>query len=88
MPKSLDCCNTKKGRPHKVGRSVYIPLRLREGEDDEVLMRLARLPTGQRSAYIRRVLAGAPVEALEVALQETARAASILDSLGTMWEED
>ena len=83
---------TKKGRPRKPGRSVRITIRLREGEPgaDAILRRLARLPRGQRSAYIRRVLAGAPVEALDEALaRESAALGIALDEMwADEWEDD
>ena len=70
------------GRPRKAGRSVYVAVRLREGEHDEVLARLDLLPAGQRSSYIRRVLAGAPIDLLDTAqAQESERVASLLDTM-------
>ena len=81
-------CQTKRGRPRKPGRSVRVTIRLREGEPgaDAILQRLARLPVGHRSAYIRRVLMGAPVEALEAALAE--ESAELTAALDGMWEDD
>ena len=63
-------------------------IRLRAGESgaDAILERLARLPVGHRSAYIRRVLAGAPVEALEEALAE--ESAELTAALDGMWDDD
>ncbi len=55
----------ERGRPAKPGRVITLTVKLREGEHDEILARLARLERGQRSAYVRRVLAGASVEVLE-----------------------
>ena len=83
-----DFRQTKKGRPRKPGRSIRISIRLREGEPevDAILQRLARLPVGQRSAYIRRVLAGAPVEALEETLSE--EGAELTAALDGMWADD
>ncbi|HNS52037.1 MAG TPA: hypothetical protein PKO09_12750 [Anaerolineae bacterium] len=87
-----DCGPTKRGRPRKAGRSVRVTLRLREGdpEVDAILQRLAGLPRGRRSACIRRVLAGAPVEVLEGALaKETADLAASLDGMWAGdWEDD
>lgn len=87
-----DFGQTKRGRPRKVGRSIRVTLRLREGdpEVDAVLQRLAALPRGRRSAYIRRVLAGAPVEVLEEALaKETAELTASLDGMWAGdWEDD
>ena len=81
-------CQTKRGRPRKPGRSIRITIRLREGEPemDAILQRLAGLPVGQRSAYIRRVLAGAPVEALEEALAE--ESGELTAALDGMWAAD
>ncbi|HNS51666.1 MAG TPA: hypothetical protein PKO09_10860 [Anaerolineae bacterium] len=87
-----DFGQTKRGRPRKAGRSIRVTLRLREGdpEVDAILQRLAELPRGRRSAYIRRVLAGAPVEVLEEALaQETAELTASLDGMWAGdWEDD
>ncbi len=59
---------------------------MREGEHDPVIERLKALPKGRWSSYIRRVLDGAPVEALDEALrQESAELTSALDG---MWEDD
>jgi len=83
---------TKRGRPRKAGRSIRVTLRLREGDPEvgAILQRLAALPTGRRSAYIRRVLAGAPVEVLEEALaKETAELTASLDGMWAGdWEDD
>jgi len=78
------------GRPRtRIAPDVRVTIRLRPGQDDAILERLARVPPGRRSAYIRRVLAGAPVEALDVALaQETERVASALDAMATLWEDE
>jgi len=81
-------CKTKKkrGRPPKTGKSYPISFRLREGEHDSVILRLHALPKGKWSSYIRRVLDGAPVKALDEALrQESAGLTSALDG---MWEDD
>jgi len=81
-------CQTKKkrrGRPAKKGASVRVTVRFREGEHDEILERLKKLPEGGRSAYIRRVLAGAPVEALDAAMVEDQE---MTDGLDSMWELD
>jgi hypothetical protein len=88
-----DCCHTEngrrtgtRGRPPKAGRSVVITFRLREGEHDPILSRLRQLPRNRRSAYIRRVLSGAPVEVLDDALQQESDAlASALDGA---WDEE
>ncbi|MBN1658279.1 MAG: hypothetical protein JXA93_07760 [Anaerolineae bacterium] len=88
MDSERDFGQTKKGRPRKAGHSVRITIRLREGEPDvdAILERLVKLPVGQRSAYIRRVLAGAPVEALDQALaRESDELAADLDA---MWAAD
>ena len=63
-------------------------IRLRAGESgaDAILERLARLPVGHRSTYIRRVLMGAPVEALEEALAE--ESAELTAALDGMWDDD
>lgn len=82
----MNFCQTKRGRPPKPGRSIRITIRLREGEDDAILARLARVPKGRRSAYIRRVLAGAGVEVMdEVLAEEPELVTSLLDS---MWEDE
>ncbi|MBU1880244.1 MAG: hypothetical protein KJ734_14955, partial [Chloroflexi bacterium] len=54
-------------------------------EHDEVLARLDRIPPGQKSTYIRRVLAGAPVEVLDQAIKETKFVAGLLDG---MWDDE
>lgn len=65
---------------------MRVTIRLREGEDDAILARLKRVPKGRRSAYIRRVLAGAGVEVMdEVLAQESELVTSLLDS---MWEDE
>ena len=53
---SDDQMGVKCGRKRKPGRRVFVGLFLREGEDDKTIERLAQLPRGQRSSYIRRVL--------------------------------
>jgi hypothetical protein len=92
VSREQDFGQTRRGRPRKPGRSVRITLRLREGdrEVDAILQRLAGLPRGRRSAYIRRVLAGAPVEALDEALaNETAELTASLDGMWAGdWEDD
>ena len=92
MSGGQDFGQTKSGRPRKAGRSVRVTLRLREGdlEVDAILQRLAALPRGRRSAYIRRVLAGAPVEVLDDALaKETAELTASLDGMWAGdWEDD
>ena len=78
--------NPRPGRPRKSGRSIRVTVRLREGEHDRILERLRQLPKGKWSPYIRRVLDGAPVGALDEALeQESAALAAALD--GT-WDDD
>ena len=88
-----DCCHTEnglrtgaRGRPPKAGRSVVITFRLREGEHDPILARLRQLPRNRRSAYIRRVLSGAPVEVLDDALKQESEALS--SALDGAWDED
>lgn len=79
----------KRGRPAKPGRRIFVGIFLREGEDDKTIKRLAELPEGKRSAYIRRVLSGAPVEVHDSALaveSETVRAG--LDAMAGAWEEE
>jgi hypothetical protein len=85
-----NCCNTenkrrRRGRPALPGRSIIIPIRFREGIHDAILERLAKVPKGGRSAYIRRVLEGAPVEALDQALVEDEETTAALDN---MWFDD
>ena len=83
-----DFRRTKRGRPRKPGRSIRITIRLREGEPevDAILQRLVSLPAGQRSGYIRRVLAGAPVEAQEQTLAE--ESVELTAALDGMWDDD
>lgn len=92
MSGGQDFGQTRRGRPRKAGRSVRVTLRLREGdpEVDAILQRLAGLPRGRRSAYIRRVLAGAPVQVLDDALaNETAELTASLDGMWAGdWEDD
>ncbi len=78
------------GRPRIRHRpDVRLTIRLHPGDDDPILERLRRLPKGRWSGYIRNVLAGAPVEALDEALsRETELTAATLDRLGTMWGEE
>jgi len=77
---------TERGRPCKPGRSVIICFRLREGEDDAILARLAQVPRGRRGAYIRRVLSGAPVEVMDQALREEPE--SVAAKLNAMFADD
>jgi len=78
----------RRGRPRKPGRSIKIALRLREGEHDAILERLRQLPRGHWSRYIRRVLDGAPVEALDDALaQESKILTAALDGMWDDWGE-
>ena len=79
-------CVRTRGRPPKAGRSVVITFRLREGEHDPILSRLRKLPRNRRSAYIRRVLSGAPVGALDEALRQESEALS--SALDGAWDED
>jgi hypothetical protein len=65
---------------------VVITFRLREGEHDAILARLRRLPRRRRSAYIRRVLSGAPVEVLDGVLRQESEA--LTSALGGAWDED
>ena len=77
------------GRKPKPGRSIPVVFRLREGENDETLSRLRQLPKGQWSSYIRRVLAGAPVEVHDKALaEESAEVRAGLDALAGMWDDE
>ena len=64
---------------------MRVTIRLREGEHDAILQRLEKVPRGGKSAYIRRVLEGAPVEALDRALVEDDE---LTDALDSMWSED
>ncbi len=75
----------RRGRPTKKGRSVRVTIRFREGEHDAILQRLGKVPEGGKSAYIRRVLEGAPVEALDRALIEDDE---LTDALDTMWADE
>ena len=79
-----------RGRPCKSGKSWHFGFRLREGEgeNDKTLQRICQLPPGNRSEYIRRVLAGAPVEVHDEALAaelELARAAMV--ALDETWDD-
>lgn len=76
----------KRGRPRKPGRSIKISFRLREGEDDAILARLAQVPRGRRGAYIRRVLSGAPVEVMDQALREEPE--SVAAKLNAMFADE
>jgi hypothetical protein len=83
--------NGRRGRPRAFGETVRLNLRLREGrspEEDRLIERLAQLPKGQRSRYVRRVLTTGDVEPiLDAELErETGRVASALDALATMWD--
>ncbi len=62
-----------------------ITVRLREGKHDKILARLKRVPKGGKSAYIQRVLEGAPVETLDKAFVEDDEMA---DGLNNMWSDD
>lgn len=87
-----NCCHTEntgsgeRGRPEKPGRSIMITFRLREGEHDPILDRLLRLPHRNRSAYIRRVLSGAPVDLLDDAFEQ--ESATLSAALDDAWEDD
>ncbi len=90
MTDDANICNTEikrrgRGRPALPGRSIIVPIRLREGKHDAILERLAKVPEGGKSAYIRRVLEGAPVEALDRAFVEDNEMA---DGLNNMWSDD
>jgi len=79
----------KRGRKRKTGRRVFVGFFLREGEDDKTIQRLKKLPRGQHSSYIRRVLNGAPAEAHDSALAaESERVASGLDALASAWGDE
>lgn len=88
MGREQDFGRTERGRPCKPGCSRRFTIRLREGEpdDDAILQRLARLPVGQRSAYIRRVLTGAPVEDLEEPIVRESVGLTV--ALDGMWAEE
>jgi hypothetical protein len=75
----------RRGRPRKPGRSIFVGLRLREGEHDTIIARLKKLPKGRWSAYIRRVLDGAPVEALDDALAQESE--ELANALNGMWDD-
>jgi hypothetical protein len=66
------------------GRSVRFTVRLREGVHDAILERLKKVPKRGKSDYIRRVLEGASVEALDQALEDN----ETTDSLDGMWLGD
>lgn len=90
MTGKTNFCNTenkrrRRGRPALPGRSIIVTIRFREGEHDAILERLAQVPKGGRSAYIRRVLEGAPVTVLDAALIEDDEMTAALDS---MWGDD
>lgn len=76
----------RRGRPAKAGRSVRVTVRFREGEHDAILHRLRQLPRGRWSAYVRRVLDGAPPEALDDALAVESQA--LTAALDGMWNDD
>lgn len=76
----------KRGRPRKPGKSRKITIRLRDGEHDTIIQRLQALPRGKWSSYIRRVLDGAPVEALDQALQQESE--GLTSALDGMWDDD
>jgi hypothetical protein len=89
MKKLLAANKGKRGRPRVRYEETRVTVRFRTGRDDAILTRLKQLPPGRRAVYIRNVLAGAPVEALDEALaRETERTAATLDRLGTMWGEE
>jgi len=69
---------------------VVITFQLREGEHDPILARLRQLPENRRSAYIRRVLTGAPVEVLDEAMaQESPALSAALDGArDEEWDEN
>jgi hypothetical protein len=75
----------KRGRPPKPGRSVRVTIRFREGEHDEILQRLGEVGPGGWSAYIRRVLEGAPIEVLDRAIVEDDE---MTDALNSMWLDE
>jgi hypothetical protein len=79
----------RRGQPAKHGRRVFVGIWFREGEHDEVLARLNQLPERQRSSYIRRVLAGAPVEVHQAAFEaESERVRAGLDALASAWGDE
>ncbi len=78
--------NKRRGRPPKPGRSIPVTVRLREGEHDSILARLRTLPKGKWSSYIRRILDGARIEALDEALQQ--ESASLTADLDGMWDDE
>lgn len=85
-PNNCQTENRRRGRPRKPGKSHRVTIRLREGEHDTILSRLQALPAGKWSSYIRRVLDGAPVEALDEALRQESDALSA--DLNGMWDGD
>lgn len=78
--------NNNRGRPRKPGQSHRVTIRLRDGEHDTIIARLQALPKGRWSSYIRRVLDGAPVEALDEALREESE--ELTAALDGMWDDD
>ncbi len=79
----------KPGRPAKNGKRVFVGIWFREGEHDDILARLNQLPERQRSSYIRRVLAGAPVEVHQAAFEaESEQVRSGLDALASAWGDE
>ena len=90
MTGETNFCQTKnkrrgRGRPTVPGRSVRVTVRFRDGKHDAILERLFQVPKMRRSAYIRRVLEGAPVEVLDRAIVEDDE---MTDALNTMWEDE
>ena len=79
---------SRRGRPPKRGQVHRITIRLREGENDAILARLAQLPPRQMSAYIRRVLDAASIENLDAALKESKELAADLDGMWNEWEDE
>lgn len=73
-----------RGRPPKPGRGVRVTIRLHEADHGEIIARLEQIPAGQRSAYIRRVLAGAPVQVLDRAIEDD----TLTNDLNAMWDDE
>jgi len=78
----------QRGRPAKPGREIRITIRLREGEHDDILERLKRVPKGEMATYVRRVLAGATPDLLDEALRESEALTSSLDGILDDWDDE
>ena len=80
--------NKRRGRKPKPGQSVRWTIRFREGEDDEIIARLRQLPKGQVSEYIKRILAGTPMDMLDQAMVESDALSADLDSMLDDWDDE